>query len=70
MDFPVIANLFLIFLFLVFWLFAFFILYHLTRFGVGVFPKRLAALFLTGAVVLSSIVFLTYSSVDLNKLLS
>jgi hypothetical protein len=68
MPFATILNLFLIFLFVVFWLMAFFILYHLTRFGVGVFPKRLAALFLGGAVVLSSAVFLSYSAANISSL--
>jgi hypothetical protein len=70
MPFTTVLNLFLLFLFLVFWLLAFFIIYHLTRFGIGVFPKRLGALFLGGAVVLSSAAFLTYSAIDLNLLLA
>lgn len=70
MQFPAIINLFLLFIFLLFWLLSFFILYHLTRFGIGVFPKRLAALFLVGAVVLSSVVFLAYSGLDLSQLLT
>lgn len=68
MDFSFIFKLFLLFVFFVFWLFSFFILYHLTRFGIGVFPKRLGALFLGGAVLLSSAVFLSYASLDLNAL--
>lgn len=70
MDFPFIVTLALLFFAGLFWLLAFFILYHLTRFGVGTFPKRLAALFLGGAVILSCVVFLSYASLDLDKLLA
>lgn len=70
MDFPFIVNLFLLCLFGLFWLMSFFILYHLARFGVGTFPKRLSALFLGGAAILSSVAFLSYVSLDLNALLS
>jgi hypothetical protein len=70
MDFPLIVNLALLCLFGLFWLFAFFIIYHLARFGVGTLPKRLGALFLGGAVVLSSAAFLSYASLDLGALLS
>jgi hypothetical protein len=69
MDFPLVLNLFLLFLIGLFWLLSFFILYHLVRFGVGTFPKRLGLLFLGGAVILSSIVFLSYASLDLTTLL-
>ena len=35
-----------------FWLFAFIILYHLLRFGVGTQPKKFALIFLFGSVAL------------------
>ncbi len=52
-----------------FWVVSFFILYHLTRFGVGLLPKRLAALFLTGAVVLFCTSLIFYTHVDLTTML-
>jgi hypothetical protein len=62
-------NLFVLLLFLAFWITTFFILYHLTRFGVGVFPKRLSALFLAGAALLSVAAFFSYAALDLSTLL-
>ena len=47
----IIFNLFIFLLYFLFWIAVFVILYHLTRFGVGVQPKRLAAAFLLGALV-------------------
>ena len=55
-----IANILVGIIFFVFWLTAFVILYHLTRFGVGTMPKKLAALFLTGSVTLFSISVILY----------
>ncbi len=52
-----------------FWLMVFFIFYHLTRFGIGTLPKRLAALFLVGAVTLFSIALLFFTQIDLNPLM-
>ncbi len=53
----------------IFWLMVFFIFYHFTRFGIGTLPKRLAALFLVGAVILFSISLLFFSTLDLNPLM-
>ncbi len=38
--------------FLVYWMYDFVMLYHLTRFGIGTQPKKLAAVFLLGSIVL------------------
>lgn len=54
--------------FALFWLFSFFILYHLTRFGIGILPKRVAALFLVGAVILFSACLILFVSTDLRTL--
>lgn len=54
-------------LFLVYWIFNFIILYHLARFGVGVQPKKLAAAFLLGSVVLFSVSVLFLGNIDINK---
>jgi len=56
--------------FVVFWGAAFAILYHLTRFGVGVQPKRFAAIFLVGAVVLFGISAILFANLDLTSLIS
>ena len=37
---------------LLYWTISFMVLYHLTRFGVGLQPKRFAAAFLMGSVIL------------------
>ena len=39
----------------VYWIMAFFILYHLIRFGVSTKPKQLALVFLFGSIILSLI---------------
>mgnify|MGYP003394244684 FL=1 len=57
-------------LLLVYWGVAFTILYHLTRFGVGVQPKRLAAIFLLGSVVLSAVVLILFSTIDIGSVIS
>ncbi|MDP2704952.1 MAG: hypothetical protein Q8O71_00950 [bacterium] len=41
----------LVFIFF-YWIFNFIVFYHLTRFGIGVRPKRYAATFLFGSVIL------------------
>ncbi len=46
----------------VFWMMAFFVLYHLIRFGVSVYPKRLALIFLLGSVVISLLITLLFIS--------
>lgn len=57
----------LIFL-LVYWVFNFIILYHLTRFGIGTQPKKFAAVFLLGSVALFLISALLFGSLDINSL--
>jgi len=53
---------------LVYWVFNFIILYHLTRFGVGTLPKRGAIIFLLGAIALSFISFLFFVNIDVSIL--
>jgi hypothetical protein len=38
--------------FLLYWIFNFTIIYHLARFGVGTLPKKLAAIFMLGSIIL------------------
>ena len=57
-------------IFLLYWVVVFITLYHLTRFGIGVQPKRFAAIFLLGAVVLFCASIFAYVNVDINLLLN
>lgn len=66
----IIFNILAALLFLIYWGVTFIILYHLTRFGIGVQPKRFAAIFLFGSVVLSAITIILFMSIDLNVLTS
>lgn len=64
-------NLFIVFIiivFLVYWIFTFIIFYHLTRFGIGTLPKKIATIFLMGSVVLFCLNFLFFSSINFNVL--
>ncbi|MBX4181681.1 hypothetical protein KW807_02345 [Candidatus Parcubacteria bacterium] len=55
-------------IYLAFWGVAFLILYHLTRFGVGVQPKRLAAAFFLGAIILFGTSLILFANLDLSPL--
>lgn len=44
-----------------YWMGAFFILYHLIRFGIGTLPKRIAAIFLGGSIFLTIISILLFN---------
>ncbi len=63
-----VVNVAVTFLFLAFWTAAFVIFYHLTRFGVGVVPKRLSAIFLIGSVFLFAAAVVLYQQVDLTNI--
>ena len=53
----------------VYWTNAFFIVYHLTRFGIGPRPKFLALVFLIGSVALFSTTMWFYGQVDIPAVL-
>ncbi len=55
--------------YIIFWGASFAIIYHLTRFGVGVQPKRFAAAFMLGAILLFSVSLFLFFRLDLNTLL-
>jgi hypothetical protein len=55
---------------LVYWVAVFIILYHLTRFGIGVQPKRFVAIFLLGSVTLFCASVLAYMNLDISPLLN
>lgn len=50
---------------LVYWGFNFVVLYHLLRFGVGVQPKRFAAIYFLGSSFLFVICVLLFMSIDI-----
>lgn len=55
--------------YIIFWGMSFAIIYHLTRFGIGVQPKRLAAAFMLGAILLFSGSLFLFFNLDLASLL-
>lgn len=57
-----------LFFLLVYWVFNFLILYHLARFGVGVQPKKFAAIFLLGSISLFFMSVLLFADLDMNSL--
>ncbi|OHA91013.1 MAG: hypothetical protein A2758_01320 [Candidatus Zambryskibacteria bacterium RIFCSPHIGHO2_01_FULL_49_18] len=63
-------NAIIVALYLIFWGAVFVILYHLTRFGVGTQPKRFAAIFFLGAVVLFGVSILLFANLDLGSFFS
>lgn len=63
-----IFNILILVMYLVFWGAVFVILYHFTRFGVGVQPKRIAAVFFAGAVILFSVSIVLFTGIDLSML--
>ncbi|MEK7217461.1 MAG: hypothetical protein AAB374_01640 [Patescibacteria group bacterium] len=58
----------IVFISLVYWIPAFFIVYHLTRFGIGSRPKFIALVFLVGSVILFSLFIIGASQFDLSVL--
>lgn len=63
-----VAKVIVIFLFLGFWLTSFVILYHLTRFGIGTLPKKIAALFLIGSLTLFAWSVAAYTTLNLSAI--
>jgi hypothetical protein len=53
----------------IFWIFAFFLLYHFMRFGVGTAPKKVAFVFLVGALIIFIFVVIFFVQIDTEKLL-
>lgn len=51
-----------------YWLFNFVILYHLERFGVGVQPKKMAAIFFLGSIILFSLSVAFFSGLNFDSL--
>jgi len=66
----IIFNILVIGLFVVYWTVAFIILYHLTRFGIGIQPKRFAAIFMLGSLVLSSVAIILFTKLEISAFLT
>ncbi|MES2087897.1 MAG: hypothetical protein V4467_02795 [Patescibacteria group bacterium] len=57
----------LFFIFVIFyWVYAFITVYHLIRFGVGTQPKKFAAIFLIGSMVIFFLCIILFSTIDVN----
>ena len=65
----IIFNTLAIVVFLVYWGVTFIILYHLTRFGIGVQPKKFAIAFFFGSVVLSGMAIILFMNIDISSLI-
>ena len=65
LPFGIVINILVLVAFIIYWGFTFIIIYHLIRFGIGVQPKRFAAIFFLGSVILSSIALILFTSVDI-----
>lgn len=65
---PLLSLLIFIFGLGFYWLSAFFVLYHLIRFGIGTKPKRLSFLFLFGSLILSVLVTVLFINLNLDAL--
>ena len=64
-------NLFnsIIILFLaLYWLGAFFIVYHLITYGITSWPKKISIVFITGSIVLSILSFMLFIQIDWQKI--
>ena len=53
----------------IYWVVTFIIFYPLTRFGIGTQPKKFAAVFLLGSVVLTSVVIIFFINSDISSLI-
>jgi hypothetical protein len=53
---------------LIYWVGAFFIVYHLLKYGITYWPKRVAAVFLAGSIVLSVLSFMLFTQIDFQQL--
>lgn len=69
MNFELAINALIGLVFFTYWIIVFVILYHLTRFGIGVVPKRLAAVFLFGSVALFGISIALFMNIDIKALI-
>lgn len=66
---PQISLLIFIFGLGLFWISAFFVLYHLIRFGIGTKPKRLSFIFLLGSIILSLVVTVLFINLNFEAII-
>lgn len=66
----IIFNAFSLLVFIIYWALTFVIIYHLTRFGVGTQPKRFAAVFMLGSLVLSTIAIVLFTKLEISVFLA
>ncbi len=69
LPFEIVVNIAILIFYAVFWGIVFITLYHLTRFGIGTQPKKLAAALLFGAVILFCGSVFAFATLDLGVLL-
>jgi CBS domain containing-hemolysin-like protein len=62
------VGIFVAIIVLVYWVHSFFIIYHLTRFGIGIKPKLIAMIFFIGSMLLFMAVIYFYNRVDLSAI--
>ncbi len=62
--FPIAMGVFFVF----YWTSVFFVVYHLTRFGIGPIPKLFGLVFLLGSMAFFSLAMLAYSHVDFSQI--
>lgn len=53
---------------IIYWLGAFFIVYHLLKYGITSWPRKIVAIFLAGSIVLSILSFMLFTQINLQKL--
>jgi len=49
---------------IIYWIGAFFIVYHLVKYGITSSPKKIAAIFLAGSIVLSILSFMLFMQIN------
>jgi hypothetical protein len=54
----------------VYWIGAFFLVYHLLKYGITNWPKRLATIFLLGSLFMSVLSFMLFNQIDWGKTLN
>ncbi len=52
----------------IYWGFNFIVIYHLTRFGVGTQPKKMAAFFLMGAIIIFMFSITVFPYIDFGSI--
>lgn len=67
-NFPVLPVIFAV-TFLIYWIYVFFIIYHLTRFGVGLKPKIIAFVFFMGSALLFMQLIYSFNQIDLGTVI-